>query len=234
MFTSKNDPQPSDALAEKLKKARAVLEDAYAKFGDRMSIFWTGGKDSTVLLHIARSVFGTELKFPILYLNTQLDFQEVYDFIDRYDKEWGLNLITVKTTPEMMQEYNALPTQKDRVVMASMFKIDLLKKAVQEYSLPALVIGIRRDEHPERINEQYLSPREDHVRVHPLLDFTEKDIWDYTHEHNVPYISLYDKGYRSLGEKEFTEPVKEGEHERAGRHREREVIMERLRRLGYF
>src|SRR6185436_11454254 len=119
--------------------------DAYKKFGNRMAIFWTGGKDSTVLLHIIREMLGPKLKFPILYLNTQLDFQEVYDFIDKYEKEWGLKLVPIKTTPAQMRKYYALPTKKDRVVLASLFKITLLKKAVKDHKLPALVIGIRRD-----------------------------------------------------------------------------------------
>jgi phosphoadenosine phosphosulfate reductase len=120
------------------------------------------------------------------------------------------------------------------VELASLFKIVLLKEAVKKHNLPALIIGIRWDEHPERISEKYFSPREDHMRVHPLLHFTEKDIWDYIKLHKVPYVSLYDKGYRSLGEKEFTKPATNDGGERSGRQKEREIIMKKLRRLGYF
>ena len=224
----------SSHLPEKIQKAKEVLLDADKKFGKNMAIFWTGGKDSTVLLHIIRDVFGEKLQFPILYLDTRLDFDEVYEFIDRLTKEWGLNLITVRADDQMMEKYNALKTKPERVVLASQYKIVLLKKAVKDYNLPAVVIGIRRDEHKERINEEYSSPREDHVRIHPLLDWTEEDIWAYTREFKLPYISLYDKGYRSLGEKDFTEPAKPGGDERSGRHKEREVIMKQLRAMGYF
>ena len=118
--------------------------------------------------------------------------------------------------------------------MASLFKITLLKKAVKKYRFPAIIIGIRWDEHKERILENYFSQRKNHLRVHPILHFNEKDIWDYIKKFKLPYIHLYDRGYRSLGEKEFTKPAKKDGDERSGRHKEREVIMKRLRNLGYF
>lgn len=224
-------PKP---LKDKVEYSKKVLLQAHEKYGEEMAIFWTGGKDSTVLLHMIRDVFGTNKKFPLLYLDTQLDFEEVYEFINKVVKDWKLNLITIKTTDKQMKKYNALPTKKERVELASYFKIILLKDAVKKHKLPALAIGIRWDEHPERIAEKYFSPRENHVRIHPLLHFTEKDIWDYIKHHKVPYISLYDKGYRSLGEKEFTKPATSDGDERSGRQKEREVIMKKLRRLGYF
>lgn len=233
---SKKSPQKSatSSLQEKIKKSKEVLKDAHKKYGKDMAIFWTGGKDSTVLLHMVRDVFGEKLEFPILFLDTGLDFEEVYNFIDRINKMWKLNLVTVKLSKKLADEYAKQKTKKDRVTFASMLKIILLKQAVKEHKLPALVIGIRWDEHKERIGEKYFSEREDHVRVHPLLHWTEEEIWSYIHENNIPYVSLYDLGYRSLGEKEFTKPAKSGGDERSGRAKDREVIMKRLRDLGYF
>lgn len=224
----------NSSLEEKVTYSKKVLQHAYRKYGDKMAIFWTGGKDSTVLLHLIRDAFGSEEKFPILYLDTQLEFEEVYDFIKKLIKDWKLNLITIKTTSKHMEKYNTLKTKAERVKLASLFKIVLLKEAVRKHKLPALIIGIRRDEHPERIGEKYFSPRDNHMRIHPLLHFTEKDIWEYTKQNNIPYVSLYDKGYRSLGEKEFTKPATSGGGERSGRQKEREIIMKKLRRLGYF
>ena len=206
--------EKNNALHQKIAESENVLRKAYEKYGDRMAIFWTGGKDSTVLLHVIREVFGKKNNFPILYLDTQLEFEEVYEFIEDIKKKWKLNLITEKTTGKMMKKYNLLKTKKERVELASIFKIILLKEAVKKYKLPALVIGIRWDEHPERISEKYLSPRADHVRVHPLLHFTEDDIWNYIKQFKIPYNSLYSRGYRSLGEKEFTKPSKDGGGER--------------------
>lgn len=223
-----------NTLDEKISHSKRVLSEAHKKYGEKMATFWTGGKDSTVLLHMIREVFGTQKKFPILYLDTQLEFEDVYNFIKKMVKEWNLNLVTVKTTDEQMKNYNALRTKKERVELASIFKIVLLKEAVKKYKLASLVIGIRWDEHPERIGEKYFSPRDNHMRIHPLLHFTEKDIWEYIKRYKIPYVSLYDKGYRSLGEKEFTRPAADGGGERSGRQKEREIIMKKLRTLGYF
>ncbi|MBI2031236.1 MAG: phosphoadenosine phosphosulfate reductase family protein [Candidatus Levybacteria bacterium] len=222
------------SLSKKIAKSREKLNEAFKAHGEQMAIFWTGGKDSTVLLHLIREMFGAKAKFPVLFLDTGLDFEEVYNFIERTNRMWNLNLITIKPSKKLASEYKKQKTKRDRVTFASMMKIILLKQAVKEHKLPALVIGIRWDEHKERIDEKYFSKREDHIRIHPLLHWTEEDIWEYIHSKNVPYISLYDLGYRSLGEKEFTKPAKSGGDERSGRAKDREVIMKRLRALGYF
>src|SRR3990167_11258101 len=171
--------EKNNVLLQKIEESKSVLKKAYERYEDKMAIFWTGGKDSTVLLHMIREVFGKKNNFPILYLDTQLEFEEVYEFIENLKKKWKLNLTIEKTTDKMMEKYNSLRTKRERVELASIFKIILLKRSVKKYKLPALIIGIRWDEHPERISEKYLSPRADHVRVHPLLHFTEDDIWNY-------------------------------------------------------
>ena len=223
-------------LVQKIADAKRAVKGAYKLYGNKLCIFWTGGKDSTVLMDIMRRTLGNRIvsNLPTVYIDTQLDFQDVYDFIEKMKKQWNINLIRERTTPKEMAKYNALKKKSERVVLASLYKIILLKRAVKKYKLPAIVIGIRWDEHAERIAEKYLSPRKDHVRIHPLLPWHEKDIWAYTKKLKVPYIALYDKGYRSLGEKEFTnQGTKEG-GERSGRAKGREVIMKRLRTLGYF
>ena len=66
------------------------------------------------------------------------------------------------------------------------------------------------------------------------MHFSEKDIWDYIKRFDVPYVNLYDEGYRSLGEKVFTRKAKKGEGERSGRESGKEIVMRRLRKLGYW
>lgn len=220
-------------LQWKIEESKRILKLAYDKFGDKMAIFWTGGKDSTVLLHMARDIFGTRLKFPILFLDTGID-ERVYDFIDRVKKMWNLNLITVKPSEKLIAEHNKQKRKKNRTTFENMMKIILLNQAVTTHKLPSLVIGIRWDEYKEKTDEKYFSEREDHLRIHPLLHWTEKDIWSYIKKFDVPYASLYDLGYRSLKEKELTKPAKSGEDETLGREKDREAIMKRLQDLGYF
>jgi len=108
----------------------------------------------------------------------------------------------------------------------------------------ALITGIRWDEQEARANEIYFSPRKlpKHTRIHPILHLKEKDVWEATHKYKLPYVDLYEKGYRSLGAKVTTlkpsdKPAwkQDLDHttERVGRQQDKEQIMKRLRDLGY-
>ncbi|GIW65402.1 MAG: hypothetical protein KatS3mg093_381 [Candidatus Parcubacteria bacterium] len=114
-------------------------------------------------------------------------------------------------------------------------KINAINYVISKYKIKAFMAGIRWDEHEARAKEKYFSSRSTHTRVHPILHFTLNDIWKYIKTFNVPYVSLYDKGYKSLGEAPFTKPVKDpNAPERAGREATKEKVMDRLRKLGYW
>ena len=119
---------------------------------------------------------------------------------------------------------------------------------LERESIKGIFQGLRWDEHPARFNDEYFKDmdRKDmipaHTRIRPILHFTEKDLWDTYAAFNIPYCSLYTQGYRSLGAK--TTSVKssdvpaweqdlENTEERAGRHQEKEKVMDQLRSLGY-
>ena len=114
-------------------------------------------------------------------------------------------------------------------------KINAINYAINEYNIKAFISGIRWDEHESRSDEKFFSPRKSHSRVHPILHFTIDDIWTYIRENKVPYVSLYDQGYKSLGEAPFTNPVAHpDDSERSGREATKEKTMKRLRDLGYW
>jgi len=109
--------------------------------------------------------------------------------------------------------------------------------------------GLRWDEHPARFNDDYFEYKEAalfvpaHTRIRPILHFTEKDLWDTYAAFKIPYCTLYEKGYRSLGAKTTSQISVEGvpawlqdlenTEERAGRRQDKEKAMERMRKLGY-
>jgi phosphoadenosine phosphosulfate reductase len=104
--------------------------------------------------------------------------------------------------------------------------------------------GIRWDEHGARENETYFSERANpkHTRIHPLLHFTEREIWDATFALDIPYTSLYNQGYRSLDTKHGTlkssdspawKQDLENTSERETRSKEKEKMMKQLRAWGY-
>jgi len=250
-------------IREAIKKFRA----------EKIAIAWTGGKDSTLLLWLVKNVCEEEnLPLPrVLFINEGCVFEEVKEFVEKLTKEWNLNVIEAKNEDVLKQvekvgdivkvEYlsdrnkrelkainfkgGEFPFEPESYIGNHLMKTVALNMAIEKYSFEAVMSGIRWDEQEARANETYVSVRKnpDHVRIHPLLHFKEKDIWDAIHGNNIPYNKLYAKGYRSLGAKGTTTKTTdtpawkqnlETTSEREGRRQDKEKIMKRLRDLGYF
>lgn len=222
-------------LNQKIAKAQQVIQKAYTMFpNDKVVVAWTGGKDSTVLLHLVRSTFNKRVPFPVMFNDSKMEFEEIYKFINMLSKQWGLNLIIIPHLKEDLEEFKKTKSQKRKKELSRIMKINAINYFVKKHGVKAFMAGIRWDEHTSRSKEIYFSKRPDHTRIHPILHFTEDDIWNYIRTYNVPYVKLYDQGYRSLGEKPFTQKAKPGEGERSGREQAKEQLMERLRSLGYW
>lgn len=221
-------------LSKKIDKAKKIITKAYDNYGNDLVIAWTGGKDSTILLNLIRTCFNNEVPFRVVFNDSSMEFEEVYDFIERLTNKWHLDLLVVDHLKSDLRKFYSTYDVEEKKKLISIMKINSVNYAVRKYRIKALLAGIRWEEHVARSKEKYFSPRPSHMRIHPILHFTEKDIWEYTKKFNVPYLSLYDKGYRSLGEKPFTKPVVGKKDERAGREKNKEMIMGKLRKLGYW
>ncbi|MEW6772131.1 MAG: phosphoadenosine phosphosulfate reductase family protein [Bacillota bacterium] len=236
MFTGKS--LPSDrvllfkGLTEKEDRSIAVIRRAFALFGEDVGIAFTGGKDSTVLLHLVRRAFDGRVPFKVIHIDTTVKFPEVYAFRDRLKTEWNLDLRVFRNEEALKW----IQIAQNREECCHQLKTEPLKDAIRTLGLKALLTGVRWDEQAARAQEEYFSERQDppHTRVHPLLHFTEQDVWEYIRKYDIPYCSLYDKGYRSLGCQPCTKPAVTGGAERAGRAQDKEQVMQRLRQLGYF
>jgi sulfate adenylyltransferase subunit 2 len=250
-----------------------ILREAYKRL-DRLALLWSFGKDSNVLVWLAKKAFLGHIPMSVLNIDTGNKMPEMYAFRDRYAEEWNLRLITAGCPPIDEIDPTLPPAAR-----AAARKTAGLKRAIRHHGFEGLIVGIRRDEEGTRGKERVFSPRgEDgqwefldqppefwglyntdfragtHIRVHPLLHWTELDIWRYIRREGVPVVSLYfakdGQRYRSLGDKDITFPVKSGAAtldaiiaeveqsriaERAGRasDRESEGTFERLRSDGY-
>jgi sulfate adenylyltransferase subunit 2 len=210
---------------------------------DKLAMLWSFGKDSNVMIHLARKAFFGKVPFPLIHCDTELEMDEVYAFRDQYAKEWGVNLISY-TCPPLEQTDVSLP----HAARIASRKTLGLKEVVEKYGFVGIIAGIRRDEEATRAKERVFSPRGQEgnwdvkeqppefwdqfktdfapgtsLRVHPLLHWTELDIWLYIQRENIPIVPLYyakkydvlegrDFGgksmrFRSLGEKGITWPI---------------------------
>lgn len=219
-----------------------IFREAFNQI-DKLGMFWSFGKDSTVMIHLARKAFFGNIPFPLIHCDTELEMQEVYDYRDKYVKEWNLDLISeicppIETTDPSLPQAARLGARKTGGIKAVMKKC----------KFGGLFAGIRRDEEGTRAKERYFSPRDTdsqwnvknqppefwdqyttdfppgtHVRVHPLLHWTELDVWEYIKREDIPMVPLYyakpyhefegqDFGgkmmrFRSLGERGITWPL---------------------------
>lgn len=240
---------------------------------EKIAVAWTGGKDSTVLLWIIKDVCREKnLLLPkILFINEGHVFEEVIKFTDELARNWNLDVIETKNEDVLKQVKNVgdivrvenlsdrnkkelkainfegdrFPFEPESYIGNHLMKTVALNMAIEKYNFKAVTSGIRWDEQEARSNETYVSVRKDpdHVRIHPLLHFKEKDIWSAIHENNIPYNKLYAQGYRSLGAKGTTKKTSDipawkqdldKTTEREGRRQDKEKIMKKLRELGYF
>jgi phosphoadenosine phosphosulfate reductase len=222
-------------LDDKIKKAQEVIKKAAKLYpAGKITVGFTGGKDSTVLLHLIMSVYDGKIPFRVMFNDSTDEFPEIYKFVKKIKKLWNLKLRTIKHNKKSLEKFNKTKDLGEKQKMSWLMKIESINNYIKKYHPKIIMSGIRLDEHEARSKEKFFSKRDTHLKVHPLLLFTERDIWDYIHRFNVPYVALYDKGYRSLGEKNFTKKAIAGLGERSGRENSKEQTMEKLRNMGYW
>lgn len=232
----------------------------------------TGGKDSTACVWLLRQVcIERREKTPACVFIDEGDvFEEVWTLVSSLQKQWQLDLIVLRNDDVLKQargigmpidvkvlndqnrkalrelgvDAKEIPFFPDSPVMNHLMKTVPLRNFIQEAGIGALITAIRWDEQNARTKETYFSSRSrpDHVRVHPMLHFTERDIWDLHFAYQIPFNVLYERGYRSLGARCATRKLTdvpawlqdlENTQERAGRGQDKEQIMDQLRALGY-
>jgi 3'-phosphoadenosine 5'-phosphosulfate sulfotransferase (PAPS reductase)/FAD synthetase len=215
-------------LEPKIKKSTEILKGAFDKFKN-VGIVWSTGKDSTTTLFLAK-----ELKPNILVLfgDTTRHFQETYDFRGKVVKKWNLNLVNV------LPEVNYEEVKGDRTTCCRALKTKSVLGKIENLHLDAVITAVRWDENPAKLNEDYISQREEgdtykHHRIHPLLHWTETDVWNFIKMSKIPYNPLYNKGFLSIECEVCPTPIQKAEPAKVGRERDREKIMKRLRALGY-
>ena len=191
-----------------------IIREVAAEFNNPVMLY-SIGKDSAVMLHLARKAFfPSRLPFPLLHVDTTWKFREMIAFRDRITKEYDLDLI-VHTNEEGKAD-NINPFDHGSSLYTQVMKTDALKQALSAHKFDAAFGGARRDEEKSRAKERIFSFRsENHswdpknqrpelwnvfntrikpgesIRVFPLSNWTEQDIWQYIMLENIPIVPLY-------------------------------------------
>jgi sulfate adenylyltransferase subunit 2 len=272
-----------------------IFREAYRHFR-QLCMLWSIGKDSTVLLWLARKAFFGHVPFPLVHIDTSYKVPSMIAYRDRLAREWGLSMVVGQNREALAA---GMSHHAGRLNCCRALKTEALRHTLDgswprlrmgddgEYHedenrepYTGVIVGARADEEGSRSKERYFSPRDHHgdwdigdqppemwnqfktdfapgthVRIHPLLDWTEINVWEYIQRENIPIIDIYfDQGsgkrYRSIGcetctsmidskatstEEILVELRRTTVPERAGRAQDQEdtYAMEKLRRDGY-
>ncbi|GAP76907.1 sulfate adenylyltransferase subunit 2 [Pseudoalteromonas sp. SW0106-04] len=204
-----------------------IIREVAAEF-DNPVMLYSIGKDSSVLLHLARKAFyPAKIPFPLLHVDTNWKFREMIAFRDRMAKEYGFDLLVHKN-PEGLA-MNISPFEHGSAKHTDIMKTQGLKQALNQYGFDAAFGGARRDEEKSRAKERVYSFRDKHhrwdpknqrpelwstfngevnqgesIRVFPLSNWTELDIWQYIYQENIEIVPLYLAKERPVVERDGT------------------------------
>jgi len=245
-----------DQLEQLEARSVHILREAYREFKS-LCMLWSIGKDSTVLLWLARKAFFGHVPFPLVHIDTSFKMPEMIIYRDRLARKWHLDMILGQNRDALEAKQTFPDGNSDRIACCRKLKSEALKHTLMgdwprmrmdhstgQYRIDesteaftGVIVGARADEEGSRSKERYFSPRNvesdwdvddqppelwnhyktdfapgTHVRIHPLLDWTELNVWEYIERESIPLISLYfNKGdgtrYRSLGCFPCTTPV---------------------------
>ncbi|HEX5031223.1 MAG TPA: sulfate adenylyltransferase subunit CysD [Candidatus Eisenbacteria bacterium] len=207
--------------AETIQIMREVVAEA-----EKPVMLYSIGKDSSVMLHIARKAFHPAVPpFPLLHVDTTWKFKEMYAMRDRMARESGMDLIVHVNPDALAQKIN--PFTHGSAVHTDVWKTQGLKQALDKYGFDAAFGGARRDEEKSRAKERVFSFRSaqhrwdpknqrpelwrlynarkrkgESIRVFPLSNWTELDVWQYIYLEKIPIVPLYYGQLRPVVERE--------------------------------
>ncbi|HIF09695.1 MAG TPA: sulfate adenylyltransferase subunit CysD, partial [Sneathiellales bacterium] len=130
-----------------------IMREAFNRF-ERPCMLWSIGKDSNVMIWLARKAFLGRVPFPVAHLDTGKEFPETYAFREKYVAEWGLDLIDDPCPPIELVDQTLPPASR----FAARKSLGI-KHAIEKYQFDGVIVGIRRDEQATRAKERVFSPR---------------------------------------------------------------------------
>ena len=232
-----------------------IMREVAAEF-DNPVMLYSVGKDSAVMLHLAMKAFAPgKPPFPLLHVDTTWKFKEMIKFRDQHVKELGLELLVHSNQDGINEGINPF----DHARYTDIMKTDGLKQALNKYGFDAAFGGARRDEEKSRAKERVYSFRDknhrwdpkqqrpelwntynskvnkgESIRVFPLSNWTELDIWQYIHLEGIPIVPLYYAAERPIVERNGMKIMVDDDRMRLEENEVPKMEMVRFRTLGCY
>lgn len=199
------------------RKPDDVLKWGFDNFGKDMVIGTGFGSSGVLLTH---RIVTLKLPITVFYLDTNLLFSETYQLRDKLEERFGLEFLRVSTSlsvEEQNEKHGNELWKKNPDKCCYIRKVLPLQKYLADKK--AWVTGVRRSQANTRKQTKILEwdPVNRVVKINPLAKWTNEEVWDYIHEHDLPYNPLHDHGYPTIGCIPCTEPPEPEEDERSGR-----------------
>jgi len=194
-----------------------ILEWAAGQFGEGLVMTSNFGAEGVVVIDKLARIAP---QIPIIYLETGYQFAETDLLKEQLRARYGLKIIEQKAEMSVAEQdriYGEKLYQRNPDLCCRMRKVEPLARSLNGYR--AWIAALRRDQSPTRANIGIVEWNLRHglVKINPLANWTRKDVWNYIMAHKLPYNSLYDDGYASIGCRPCTRRVIVGQHERSGR-----------------
>jgi len=253
-----NDLHPKLSYLQKLEAESIEIFREVAACFERPVMMYSIGKDSSVLLHLARKAFfPSKIPFPILHIDTTWKFAEMIKFREQVKKKYDLDLIVHTNNQGVENNINPFDCGSSRYT--DIMKTQALRQALKMGNYDAAIGGARRDEEKSRAKERVFSHRNaqhvwnpknqrpelwhiyntrinlgENMRVFPLSNWTELDIWTYIYFENIPIVPLYFAKNRPVVEREGVLIMVDDERFKFNKGEKPQEKMVRFRTLGCY
>ena len=205
------DPRETN---ERLKKASASerLAWASAQFGGGLVLSSSFGAQAAVMLHLA-----TQMRpdIPVIFVDTGYLFQETYEFAERLAKRLEVNLRVYRSrrSPAWQEAIDGKRWEQGVEGIEAYNqenKVEPMNRALDELNATAWLAGLRRQQSSSREKLTVLALAKDRVKIHPIIDWTDKNVHDYLKANDLPYHPLWEQGYISIGDTHTTRKLEDG------------------------
>ena len=214
MISDRSIQESWQSKSEELEKQTPLerIEWAGQTFGNQLVMTTSFGIQSALMLHLATKVIPD---IPVIFIDTGYLFPETYQFAEALKERFNLNLKTFTskmTAAHQEAKYGKRWEDGPKGLEAYNLdnKVEPMNRALKELGAKAWLSGLRRVQSKSRKDLQIIDQQNKTVKIHPVLEMSERDVYYYFQKHDLPFHPLWDQGYVSVGDWHSTVPLEEG------------------------